>query len=119
MLKPGYLIGAVLDPDSMDIEVNALHQGYLRGLKARGGELRTDAALLGLARQDGQWLAETRAGKFRGRVVIDAAGAWGDEVAVLAGARPVGITPKRRTAILFQPPAGIDSRDWHSCHRCR
>jgi D-arginine dehydrogenase len=114
VLKRGYLVGAVLDPDSMDIEVNALHQGYLRGLKARGGELRTDAALLGLTRQDGQWLAETRAGKFRSRVVIDAAGAWGDQVAALAGARPVGITPKRRTAILFQPPPGIDSRDWHS-----
>jgi D-arginine dehydrogenase len=98
----------------MDIDVNALHQGYLRGLKARGGELRTDAAVHELSRKDGSWIAKTKAGEFRGAVIVDAAGAWGDEVAALAGARPVGITPKRRTAILFQPPAGIDSRDWHS-----
>lgn len=113
VLKPGYVAGAVLDPDCMDIDVNALHQGYLRGLKARGGEQRTDAALLGLSRSNGQWIAETRAGAFQGRVVVDAAGAWGDEVAELAGAGPVGITPKRRTAILFQPPEGSDLRSWH------
>ena len=114
VLKAGYVGGAVLDPDCMDIEVNALHQGYLRGLKARGGEVRTDAALRGLARSNGGWIADTKPGKFQGRVVVDAAGAWSDEVAVLAGAEPVGLTPKRRTAILFQPPAGNDTRTWHS-----
>jgi D-arginine dehydrogenase len=45
---------------------------------------------------------------------VNASGAWGDEIAALAGAKPVGITPKRRTAILFQPPPGIDPRPWHS-----
>ncbi len=114
VLKPGYVGGAVLDPDSMDIDVNALHQGYLRGLKARGGELRTDAALQALSRSNGMWTARTKAGEFRGSVVVNAAGAWGDEIAVLAGAKPVGITPKRRTAILFQPPPGVDPRPWHS-----
>lgn len=114
VLKPGYVGGAVLDPDCMDIDVNALHQGYLRGLKARGGELRTDAALQGLQRQNGSWAAATKAGTFQGRVIVDAAGAWGDEVAALAGVEPVGITPKRRSAILFQAPAGIDTRNWHS-----
>jgi D-arginine dehydrogenase len=114
VLKPGYVGGAVLDPDCMDIDVNALHQGYLRGLKARGGELRTDAALEGLERRNGSWAAATKAGAFQGRVIVDAAGAWGDEVAALAGVEPVGITPKRRSAILFQPPAGIDTRNWHS-----
>jgi D-arginine dehydrogenase len=114
VLKPGYVGGAVLDPDCMDIDVNSLHQGYLRGLKARGGELRTDAALEGLERRNGSWGAATKAGAFQGRVIVDAAGAWGDEVAALAGVEPVGITPKRRSAILFQPPAGIDTRNWHS-----
>jgi D-arginine dehydrogenase len=114
VLRPGYVGGAVFDPDAMDIDVNALHQGYLRGLKARGGELRTDAALQEVTRKDGTWTVKTRAGEFRGAVIVDAAGAWGDEVAQLAGVRPVGITPKRRTAILFQPPPGIDPRDWHS-----
>jgi D-arginine dehydrogenase len=114
VLKPGYLGGAMLDPDCMDIDVNALHQGYLRGLKARGGELRTDAAVQGFERQNGSWTAATKAGTFQGGVIVDAAGAWGDEVATLAGVNPVGITPKRRSAILFQPPAGVDTRNWHS-----
>jgi D-arginine dehydrogenase len=114
VLKPGYVGGAVLDPDCMDIDVNALHQGYLRGLKARGGELRTDAAVQGLERQNGSWTATTKAGAFQGSVIVDAAGAWGDEMAALAGVNPVGITPKRRSAILFQPPAGVDTRNWHS-----
>jgi D-arginine dehydrogenase len=114
VLRPGYVAGAVLDPDAMDIEVHALHHGYLRGLKARGGQVLTDAGVQSLERQGNSWLARTRAGEFRGRVVVDAAGAWCDEIAVMAGATPVGLVPKRRTAILFQPPAGIDPRGWPS-----
>jgi D-arginine dehydrogenase len=114
VLRPGYVAGAVLDPDAMDIEVHALHHGYLRGLKARGGQVLTDAGIQSLERQGNSWLARTRAGQFRGRVVVDAAGAWCDEIAVMAGATPVGLVPKRRTAILFQPPAGIDPRGWPS-----
>ncbi len=114
VLRAGYLAGAVFDPDAMDIEVHALHHGYLRGLKARGGQLVTDAGVTSLERRGDPWIAHTRVGEFRGRVVIDAAGAWCDEVAVMAGVRPVGLVPKRRTAILFQPPAGVDPRDWPS-----
>lgn len=114
VLREGYVVGAVIDPDSMDIDVHALHGGYLRGLKARGGSLILDAAVQGLARADGAWVAETKVGKFRGRAIIDAAGAWADEVATMAGAMPVGLVPKRRTAILFQPPAGVDPRSWPS-----
>jgi D-arginine dehydrogenase len=114
VLRPGYVAGAVLDPDAMDIEVHALHHGYLRGLKARGGQLLTDAALQSLERQGNAWLARSKGGEFRGRVVVDAGGAWCDEIAAMAGAKPVGLVPKRRTAILFQPPAGVDPRGWPS-----
>jgi D-arginine dehydrogenase len=112
VLRPGYVAGAVIDPDAMDIEVHALHSGYLKGLKARGGQVVTDAAVTGLARRDGVWQVTSKAGDFRGRVVLDAAGAWADEVAALAGAAPVGLIPKRRTAILFQPPKGTDPGAW-------
>ncbi len=114
VLRPGYLAGAVLDPDAMDIEVHALHQGYLRGLKARGGQLLTDAGVTALERQDGAWRVRTKAGEFRAPVVVDAGGAWCDEIAVMAGVQPVGLVPKRRTAILFQPPSGVDPREWPS-----
>ncbi len=114
VLRPGYVTGAVFDPDAMDIEVHALHQGYLRGLRAKGGQVLTDAALQSLERKGDTWLARTKAGEFRGRIVVDAAGAWCDEIAAMAGAVPVGLVPKRRTAILFQPPSGLDPREWPS-----
>ncbi len=111
-LRPGYVGAAVFDPDAMDIDVHALHQGYLRGMKARGGRLLTAAGVHGLARQGGLWQVDSKAGPFRGRVLVNAAGAWADEVAALAGARPIGLVPKRRTAILFQPPAGLNVGAW-------
>src|SRR5262249_33507600 len=61
---PGYLADAVLDPDAMDIDVHGLHQGYLRGLKARGGKVVTDAQVRGLSRQGGRWQVESKAGSF-------------------------------------------------------
>jgi len=112
ILRPGYAAGAVHEPDAMGIDVNALHQGYLRGLKARGGALVTDAELTGLARQSGVWRAETRAGAYEAPVVVNAAGAWCDVVAELAGAKPVGLVPKRRTAFIFDAPEGTDPMSW-------
>jgi len=112
ILRPGYAVGAVLDVDAMDIEVHALHQGYLRGLKAQGGQAVTDARVERLERRAGLWTAECGGRRFQGRIVVDAAGAWADELATLAGARPAGLVPKRRTAILLQPPPGIDVTAW-------
>lgn len=112
VLRDGYATSAVFDPDAMDIDVHGLHQGYLRGMKARGGELRLNAKALALIRRDGIWQVDTAGGSFRGKAVINAAGAWADEVAALAGAAQVGLVPKRRTAILFQPPAGTRIEAW-------
>lgn len=114
VLRADYVAEAAFDPDAMDIDVHALHGGYLRGLKARGGQVVVDARVGALARENGGWRIASKAGEFRGRVIVDAAGAWADEVAALAGAKPVGLVPKRRTAILFQPPGGVDVRGWPS-----
>lgn len=112
VFRPGYVADAVLDPDAMDIDVHGLHQGYLRGLKARGGRVVTDAQVRGLSRQAGLWQVESKAGRFAARVVVNAAGAWADEIGALAGAAPIGLVPKRRTAIRFRPPAGLDVARW-------
>jgi D-arginine dehydrogenase len=112
VLREGYAVDAVFDPDAMDIDVHALHQGYLRGLKARGGKLLVNAPARRLNRFNGKWEIETPLGHFRAKVVVNAAGAWADEVAALALARPIGLVPKRRTAILFQPPAGMRVEAW-------
>lgn len=112
VMRPGYVAGAIFDPDAMDIDVHALHHGYLRGLKARGGRLFTGAEVRALSHNGDAWHVATAAGAFEGRVVVNAAGAWADEVAALAGAKRIGLVPKRRTAILFQPPAGIEVDRW-------
>ena len=115
-LRPDYVAGGgVWEPDARDIDVHALHQGYLRGLKARGSRVVTDAEVQALARRDGLWVAETSAGTFAAPVVVNAAGAWADELAKLAGVATVGLVPKRRTAITFDPvfedPADKDGLD--------
>lgn len=112
VLKADYVGGGVHEPDAMDMDVHALHQGFLRGARAAGGTLRCDARVTGLARAGDGWRVETTAGTVRAGLVVNAAGAWCDVVAGLAGAAPVGLVPKRRTAILFAPPAGCDSSRW-------
>ncbi len=104
-LKPGYAKAAVWEPDARDMDVHAIHHGFLKGLRARGGRVVTDAEVLGLS-ANGDWTVETRAGTYRAPVVINAAGAWADVVAKMAGAKIVGLVPKRRTAFTFDVPHG-------------
>jgi D-arginine dehydrogenase len=112
VLRPDYVRGAVFEPDAMDIDVHALHQGFLRGIGARGGRLVADARVEKLARDGDVWRVDSRAGSFEAAVVVDAAGAWADEVAVMAGLAPVGLEAKRRTVILFEPPAEVEIGTW-------
>ena len=104
-LKPGYAAAAVWEPEARDMDVHAIHQGFLRGFRARGGKVICDAEVLSLTRS-GDWKIETRAGTFSAPVVINAAGAWADVVAHMAGAKAIGLVPKRRTAFTFDVPAG-------------
>ena len=114
-LREDYIAGAVLEPEAEEIDVAALHQGYLRGLRARGGALMTEAPVTALARNGSLWQAETPAGAFAAPVVVNAAGAWCDAVAALAGVAPIGLEPKRRTAFIFDGPAdGVDG--WPMVH---
>jgi D-arginine dehydrogenase len=112
ILRPDHVVGAVYEPDAMDIDVHELHQGYLRRLRQRGGRIVTDAEVRALPRDNGVWRAVTSAGEFAAPVVVNAAGAWCDVVAALAGLPPIGLVPKRRTALTIAPPAGIDTGAW-------
>jgi len=111
-LDPGYLGGAILEPEGYDIDVHTLHQGYLRGFRQAGGELVGGARVQSLARAGGGWEVEAGGQRFSCAVVVNAAGAWADELAALAGLAPVGLTPKRRTAITFDPPVGDGVAAW-------
>ena len=116
-VRPGWN-AAVLEPSCADIDVAALHAAYLKRARARGAELVTDARVMAV-RHDGAWQIETTAGAFTADIVVNAAGAWADEVAVLAGVAPLGIRPYRRTIAQLRvappPPAElplvIDARE--------
>ncbi len=110
--KPGYLGGAVLEPGSADIDVAALHQGYLRQARRAGAAVLLDCAIAGLRRAGGRWVLRTSQGTVSAPVVVNAAGAWGDEVARLAGVVPVGLRPLRRTAMLIDAPHGLACARW-------
>jgi len=112
ILRPEQALGGLLEPEARDIEVHGLHYAYLRKLRQCGGQLRLDAAVLSLSRATGVWRAETAAGTFEAPVIVNAAGAWAGEVAKLAGATSIEIEPRRRTAVLVDPPADVDVRGW-------
>ena len=114
LLREDYVAGAMLDPEAMDMDVHAIHLGFIRGMRARGGKFATGAELKLLQRNGRSWLARTTAGDFSARVVINAAGAWCDHVGAMAGADPIGLLPKRRTAFIFDAPPGVDASRWPS-----
>lgn len=106
LLRPEAAARGVFDAHARALDVDAILQGYLRGLRRRGGELVTGAEVRGLSRHGALWRIETRAGTFEAGKIVNAGGAWADTIAILAGVRPLGLTPLRRTAFTFDPPAG-------------
>ena len=100
VLRDGYADCGLFEAEAKDIDVGAAHQGFLKHARERGTELVTKAEVVGLRRAKGLWAVETMNGAFEARVVVNAAGAWGDRVASLAGAKPVGLAPMRRTIII-------------------
>ncbi len=106
-LTPEYQNSAILEKDVADMDVTALHDGYLRAIKKQGGQILTDAGVQQLTRKDKYWHIRTDRREFRAPVVINAAGAWVDRVAEMAKIAPIDIRPLRRTVILVPPPAEI------------
>ncbi len=103
VLKEGYAAGAVMEPGALELDVNAIHMGYLRQMKQRGGQLFVDAEVTGLDRDDAAWIVVTPNQSFRAETVVNAAGAWIDKIAGIAGATAIGALPLRRTALTFSP----------------
>lgn len=110
-LREGYAAQAVLDAGTADIDVELLHQSYLKLFRQRGGELHCDRPVASLER-NGQWTVRTATETLRARIIVDAAGAWGDVVAEMAGRRKIGLQPKRRSMAVVPGPEGVDFMDW-------
>jgi D-arginine dehydrogenase len=117
VLEPQFTRRGWFDPGAADIDVNSLHQGFIRGLKQRGSRLECGVQIHSIERSQGEWSLEVsmrgaQPHNLRAPLLIDAAGAWADEVAALAGVAPLGIDARRRTAFLFQPPEGMSTARW-------
>lgn len=112
VLRPECAVYGLYEPDAMDMDVHAIHQGFLRSAKTAGAQLVCDAEVLRIQRQPQGWRVDTPAGQFLANTVVNAAGAWCDELAQMAGVTPVGLVPKRRAAFTCEPPAGCDISRW-------
>ncbi len=111
-LRTDYLADALVEPGASSIDVAGLLEGFLRGFRRRGGEVVTKAPVTRIDRTGGGWEVDAGRESYRVGVVVNAAGAWCDPVAQMAGARPLGIQPMRRTAITFDPPARHEISHW-------
>jgi D-arginine dehydrogenase len=112
VLDPDYVAAAVHDSTAIDLDVHAIQQGYLRGARERGAETLMGAEVRRLERADGLWQVTTDSDTYTAPVVVNAAGAWADAIAGLAGLAPLGVVPKRRTAINIDPPDGVSVASW-------
>lgn len=102
----------VYEPGALDIDADMLLQGYVRGARARGASIVTAAGITAISRQGGLWHVQAGERRISAPLLLNAAGAWVDEVSALAGLAPIGLTPYRRTAFTFAGPPGVDCGNW-------
>ena len=112
ILKPEACATALVDHGSLKLDTHAMLQACVAGLRAGGGEIVTGALVSAIAREDDGWRVECAAGDFAAPLLVNAAGAWADMIAQLAGVTPVGIEPRRRTVISVTAPEGEDVSRW-------
>jgi D-arginine dehydrogenase len=111
-LRHDYAVAAAIERDAFDMDVAGLHQGFLQLLRRAGGIVALRHKAGRIERRGSAWHAETATGAvFTAPVIVNAAGAWGDEVARIAGVAPIGLQPKRRTALIVDP-GSHDCSSW-------
>ena len=115
VLRRDHVAAALLEAGAMDIDVESLHQGYLRLARQNGADIRLNAHVVGLHHGARGWRARLANGDaLTAPIVVNAAGAWADLVAELAGAPPLGLTPLKRTAFIIEAPPKADITAWPS-----
>ena len=112
ILREDAIAAAAIEWDAQDIDVDRMLQGFARRLRHLGGSIVPGAAVQSVSRQNGLWTVVTPAGEFTAPLLINAAGGWADAVAKMAGVRPSGLAPLRRSAVLIPAPEGHDITRW-------
>ena len=112
VLRPDSAHAGVFEPHAMNIDVDGLLQGFLRGARRRGAELHLDAGVTALTPRAGGWRVAASDRHWDCDVVVNAAGAWCDPLAEMAGVAPLGLRPLRRSVFVFPPPEGVSVAGW-------
>ncbi|MEF3048552.1 NAD(P)/FAD-dependent oxidoreductase [Pseudotabrizicola sp. L79] len=112
ILNPDVLTQASFAAHAWDIDTDLLLQGFARKARAHGAQIVTRARVTAMSRADGQWKIRTESGDFSAGLVVNAAGAWVDQVAAMAGVSPLGFTPYRRSMARIPAPEGMDPAAW-------
>ncbi|MGV8875356.1 MAG: NAD(P)/FAD-dependent oxidoreductase [Rhodococcus sp. (in: high G+C Gram-positive bacteria)] len=101
---------ALYEPHSMEVDVHALHQGFVRGLRERDGRVHTGAGVTSVERVDGLWHVHASDGsRHSAPLLVDAAGAWADVLGSMAGTHPIGLVPMRRSVFMVAAPDDLDT----------
>lgn len=111
-LRPDTAAAAMLERRAAEIDVAGLHALYLRTARSHRAAIVAGSGETTFERSDGVWRVDCAAGRFRAPLLVNAAGAWADQVAAAAGVRPLGLTPRLRTVVLVDPPDGAATSDW-------
>ncbi len=111
-LRPGYALRGFFDESTGDLDVDLLHRSFLRQFKQAGGKLFVSAGVTAINRTHGTWQVETPQCVFSAKGLVNAAGAWGDHVARLAGVAPLGLVPKRRSIGVIPIAGFADFMAW-------
>ena len=111
ILRDDAFVEAAYGPKAQDIDVDKLFQSFLKDARTAGATLITKARVESI-RREGHWIVETPAGIFTADTIVNAAGAWADHVAALAGITPIGIQPMRRSMARIPAPGGHDVSTW-------
>jgi D-arginine dehydrogenase len=112
ILRPTYAKRCFRDDATADLDVDVLHRGYLRQFKARGGTLLLASPIKTAEHKAAIWHAICGVEHIQARTIINAAGAWGDVVAQICGAKPIGLQPKRRSVGIIPMPVGVAFEHW-------
>ncbi|MDZ3832295.1 MAG: FAD-binding oxidoreductase [Sphingopyxis sp.] len=105
-------VAGILDVGGQKLDADLLLQANARALRRAGGEIRFGEGVAAIVHDGARWIVDTGVERYSAGIVVNAAGAWADELALLAGVRPLGLTPLRRTIIGFDPPSGLDISGW-------
>jgi D-arginine dehydrogenase len=108
----GAAVAGLVDTGGRKLDADLLLQANARAVRRAGGTILFDSGVLGIARHGDRWIVDTAGESLSAPIVVNAAGAWADELAIMAGVRPLGLEPLRRTIIGFAPPEGMETAGW-------